>query len=313
MAGNANFDAILSTTLNTYRPKLEDNIFRANALFAWLMGKGRKRMQTGGVQIIVPLLYATNSTAGSYSAYDILDTTPQEGISSAEYNWKQYAASISISRKEERQNAESETRILNLLKGKIMQAEESLKEKMDQHAFLSDAVDTKNLTGLALAVDSTGTYGNINRATDSWWAANETASGSFAAQGLDDMRTLYNNCSKGNVHPDLILTGQTEFEYYESTLQPQQRFTDTKTVDGGFQNLKYKDATMMFDLYCQSGVMYMLNSNFLELVVESGTDLITTPFVKPENQDAKVAQILWMGNLASSNSDRHGKLTGITA
>lgn len=313
MAGNTNFDAILSTTLNAYRPKLEENIFRANPLWAWLMGKGRKKMQTGGVKIVVPLLYAKNTTAGSYSGYDILDTTPQEGITAAEYNWKQYSSSITISRKEERQNAESDTRVLNLLQSKIMQSEESLRELLDEHAFLSDAAATKNLTGLALAVDSTGTYGNINRATDSWWAAKETASGSFAAQGLDDMRTMYNDCSKGNIHPDFILTGQTEFEYYESTLQPQQRFTDTKMLDAGFQNLKFKAATMMFDLYCQSGVMYFLNSEFLEMYVESGTDLITTPFVKPENQDAKVAQILWMGNLTVSNSSRQGKLTGISA
>lgn len=313
MAGNANFDAILSTTLNAYRKKLEDNIFRANPLFAWLYGKGKKETQTGGNKIVVPLLYGKNTTAGAYSKYDLLDTTPQEGITAAEFDWKQYAASISIARKEERQNAPSETRVLNLLQSKIMQAEESLRELLDEHSFLSNASASNNLTGLALAVDSAGTYGNIARGSNSWWSANETGSGSFASQGLNDMRTMYNDCSKGNIHPDLILTTQTVFEYYEKTLQPQERFTDTKTLDGGFQNLKFKGATMMFDLYCQSGVMYFLNSNFMKLIVESGTDLITTPFVKPENQDAKVAQILWMGDMVCSNCDRQGKLTGITA
>ena len=127
------------------------------------------------------------------------------------------------------------------------------------------------------------------------------------------MRTLYNTCSKGNIHPDLILTTQTVFEYYEKVLQSQERFVDTATLDGGFENLKFKGATMMFDLYAQSGVMYMLNSNYMGITVESGTDLVTTPFVRPENQDAKVAQILWMGNMVTSNASRQGKLTGITA
>jgi hypothetical protein len=35
--------------------------------------------------------------------------------------------------------------------------------------------------------------------------------------------------------------------------------------------------------------MYMLNSKYMKLVVHSGRDVITTPFIKPENQDAKVA------------------------
>jgi len=313
MAANSNFDSLLSTTLNAYRKKLEDNIFLSNPLIAWLYGKNRKETQTGGYKIVEPLMYGKNSTAGWYSGYDLLDTTPQEGISAAEFDWKQGAVSISISRKEERQNAESETRILNLLKAKITQGEESLREEMDEAAFLDGTADSNSIIGLALMVDSAGTYGNIARTSNSWWSSTETASGSFASQGLSDMRTTYNSISKGNIHPDLILTNQTVFEYYENVLQPQERFTDTKVADGGFQNLKFKGATMMYDDYCQSGTMYFLNSNYLRLVVESGTDLITTPFVKPENQDAKVAQILWMGALTASNCQRQGKMTGISA
>lgn len=58
--------------------------------------------------------------------------------------------------------------------------------------------------------------------------------------------------------------------------------------------------------------MLFLNLDFLELVIDSQTDFITTPFVRPENQDAKVAQILFMGNLTCSNRRKQGMIYGIT-
>ena len=97
MAGNASFDALLSTTLANYRKQLTDNVFTARPLTYFLMDKGRIRMLDGGTKIVEPLIYGTNSTVASYSGYDTLSLTAQEGISAAEYDWKQYAVSIAIS------------------------------------------------------------------------------------------------------------------------------------------------------------------------------------------------------------------------
>ena len=65
-AGNANFDEILSTTLKNYIPKLTDNIFSARPLFYALTNGQTIRRVSGGANIVVPLIYGTNSTAGSY-------------------------------------------------------------------------------------------------------------------------------------------------------------------------------------------------------------------------------------------------------
>ena len=80
MTANANFDSLLSTTLANYRSQLTDNVFTARPLTYFLMEKGRIRMLNGGTKIIEPLIYGTNSTVGSYSGYDSLSLTPQEGI-----------------------------------------------------------------------------------------------------------------------------------------------------------------------------------------------------------------------------------------
>ena len=63
---NANFDALLSTTLAKYRDQLTDNVFTARPLTYFLTDKGRIRMIDGGTKIVEPLIYGQNSTVASY-------------------------------------------------------------------------------------------------------------------------------------------------------------------------------------------------------------------------------------------------------
>ena len=48
MSGNANFNEILSTTLNNYVPKLADNVFSARPLFYALTNGQTIRRISGG-------------------------------------------------------------------------------------------------------------------------------------------------------------------------------------------------------------------------------------------------------------------------
>lgn len=313
MAGNANFDALLSTTLANYRDKLTDNVFTARPLTFWLSDKGRIRTETGGTKIVEQLIYGQNSTVASYSGYETLSLTPQEGISAAEYDWKQYGASIAISGIEEAKN-NGEHAIINLLESKIMQAEESMREGFNQ-MFYGDGTGNsgKNWNGLGNIVESGNTLGGIDSSAvgnEFWRSYEENTAGALT---LLQMATAYNSVSVGNDHPDVILTTQTLFEKYESLLQPQLRYTDTKTADAGFQNLLFKSAPIMYDVHAPAGTMFFLNSKYLKLVGHSDKWFAQTDFVRPENQDARFALIMCYGNLVCSNRKKQGKLTGKTA
>lgn len=310
---NPNFDALLSTTLANYRDQLTDNVFTARPLTYFLQDKGRIRMLNGGTKIVEPLIYGTNSTVASYSGYDSLSLTPQSGITAAEYDWKQYAASISISGIEEAKN-NGEQEIINLLEAKIMQAEESMREGFNQMFFADGTGNSgKDWNGLGNIVEASGTVGGINRATsgNEYWRSYEE--NTATALTLAQMATAYNTVSVGNDHPDMILTTQTLFEKYEALLVPQLRFTDTKTADAGFQNLLYKAAPVAYDVHCTAGVVYFLNSKYLTLVGHSGKWFAQTQFVSPEDVDARYALILCYGNLTCRNAKKQGKLTAKTA
>ena len=313
MAGNPNFDALLSTTLQNYRPTLVDNIFTARVLLDHLNSKGRVLVEEGGSSIVEPLVYAQNDTTGSYSGYDAIDLTPQEGISAAEYNWKQMASSISISGIEEAKNRGTEA-IIKLLNAKIMQAEESIKEELNQMLY-GDGTGNggKDFNGLANIISASGTVGGIDSSTNTWWQSTSTAVG--GALTLLAMAGAYNTASRGNDTPDMIVTTQTLFEKYESLLTSQVRYQDTTKANSGFQNLMFKQTPVVFDVSCTSGVMFFMNSKYLKLVGMNGHWFQTTDFQKGTvaGVDARYALVLSFGELTCSNRARQAKLTGATA
>ena len=313
-AGNSNFDEILSTTLKNYVPKLTDNIFSARPLFYALTNGQTIRRISGGAKIVVPLIYGTNSTAGSYSGTDTISTTAQTGISAAEFDWKQYAATVTINGMEEAKN-NGEAQIIDLLEGKIFQTQETIIENMNTMFFGNGTGNSsKDWLGLSALVGSTGSPGGID-ATDSdnsWWRSAVTNQGS-AAITVASMATLYNNCSVGNDQPTIIISGQNQYEAYEALLVGQIRYTDTDMADKGFQNLLFKGAPMTFDgTLAGEGKLYMLNTKYIQLVAHSDVWFKPTPFVRPTNQDAVYSQLLCYGELTTSNRARQGFMYGIT-
>ena len=313
MAGNSNFDEILSTTLKNYVPKLTDNIFSARPLFYALTNGQTIRRISGGATIVVPIIYGTNSTAASYSGTDTISTTAQTGISAAEYDWKQYAATVTISGIEEAKN-NGEAQIIDLLEGKIFQTQESVIENMNTMFWADGTGNSGNdWNGLHLIVAKPNTsLGGIDPTDsgNSWWSSTETDENGALTQTT--MANVYNSVSVGNDQPTIIITTQTLYEKYESLLADQIRYTDTDVADGGFQNLLFKGAPVTFDGATTSGQMMFLNTKYLQLVAHSDVWFKPTPFVRPTNQDAVFSQLLCYGNLTCSNRARQGYLFGAT-
>ena len=312
MAGNADFNAILSTTLRNYRKQLVDNIFSARPLTWFLMRKDKIRMEDGGESIVIPLMYGKSGATGSYSGYDTLSLAPQEGITSAKYDWKQFYASVSFDGLSELKNA-GENRVINLLKSKITQAEESMKDAFNVMLYANGTGNSgKDWNGLGNLIESTtGTVGGIDRSANSWWNAYEENTSTALTLAL--MTTAYNTVSKGNDHPDFAITTQTLFEKYESLLIANLRYQDVATANAGFQNLLFKQIPIVFDADCTAGVVYFLNTKYIELVGHSDKWFKQGDFKTPEDVDAKFSLLLTAGNLVLSNAARQGKLTAKTA
>ena len=313
MAGNDDFNQILSTTLKNYVPKLADNVFTARPLFYALTNGQTIRRISGGAKIVVPIIYGTNSTAASYSGDEALSTTAQTGITAAEYDWKQYAATVTITGIEEAKN-NGEAEIIDLLEGKVMQTEETIIQNMNE-MFYGDGTgnSNKDWIGLDLIVGKPNTaLGGIDPTDsgNSWWKSDEHDMD--GALTVKQMGTTYNNVSVGNDQPTIVIGTQALYESYEALLEPNLRYTDTKVADAGFQNLLFKGAPVTFDGDVTAGEIFFLNTKYLRLVAHTETWFQTTPFVRPTNQDARYAQILCYGELTCSNRARQGYIHSAT-
>jgi hypothetical protein len=291
---------------------IHDNIFNDMVVLSHLHDKN-KVTEDGGASLIVPLLYEENKTSQFYDGYEVLDTTPQDGHTSAQYQWKLGSTSISVSGKEAEVQNMGPSAVFRIVDAKIRQAELSLRDLINA-GFFAASPASKDVGSLVTTIDATSTIGEVNSTSNSWWQSTVTTGGSFAGQGLSDMRTTWNTLSQKNPAggPDLLVTTASVFGSYEGSLQPQQRFSG-KVGNGAFENLLFKSAPVVHDADCTSGVMYFLDSRALEYIVKSGRDFVMTEFVKPANQDAKVAQLLVAGELVTNNRRKLGKITGITA
>lgn len=348
------YDSLLTTTLAAYRKDLVDNIFKDSAFLSYLRMKGAVKKQNGGERAAIPLMYGTNSTVKTHGGYSVIDTTPQDGLTTAFYEWAEIAGSISISRKEERQNS-GDGRLIDLLASKIKQAEMSMREKLNGDLILGTVSGSTFVPDTALdgsygllplgffcrklnATDPTAptTVGNISSATYPWWrhntgwVNNQNVTGyAFYASvttyaGLKAyLRRMYNYCSRGSGGPpNLAVFDQVSFETYENALDVSVRYMDTKMADMGFDTVKLRGATCIWDeqtpdIYTGTaaitvGSAFFLNTDFYGLMIDSETDIITTPFVEPENQTAKTAKILFMGQSWCSNLRKLGVVGGIS-
>lgn len=348
------YDALLSTTLDAYMAggSMFDNIFKDSAFLASLRTMNAVQRQNGGERIRAPLMYQKNQTIKSYSGEETLNTSLQDGFTTAFYEWRELGGTIGITRKEERQNS-GESAILDLLQSKIKQAEMSMREEINRQLLqgtVSSATFVPGNSGKDLnpagyflrkanATDPTtgGNVGNIAGATYDWWrhktAVASTGSpdtgNSFALSvttyaGLKAaLKRMYNTCARGSGGPpNLIVADQTTFETYENALDQQVRYTNTTLADMGFDNIKLRGATMIWDelvpdvqngtTSITAGTAFYFNTNFYKLIIDSETDVVTTPFIEPEDQTVRTAKILFMANAAVSNMRKLGVLYGIS-
>lgn len=316
-------NTLSTTTLQLVRKRMADNIFKANPLAAWLLMKGRVQIANGGKRIDEPLMYATNGTVQSYKGYDRLNVTPTEELTLAQFSWRQAAATISMSGLEDLQNS-GEQAVFNMLKAKIKVADMSLRQWLAEKLLAASSTKdtTRDFLGLDELVEnvvgaSQGVVGGIDRATELWWRNKYLDSGTVPViTGLGASTTLltknigtaYLEATKGLTQPDLILLSQGLFQRYEDDNRQFLRLTDTRLMDVGFDNFKFKNATMMWDENIQipsagvTDLFYVLNSEFLGITIHARRNFVMSSFVTPYDQDAQIAQILLAGNMTCSNS-----------
>ena len=301
-------DQLNAITHKYIMPKMHDAIFDSNPLLKKVKDSGSYKSIGGGVTIDIPLNYAA-ATSGWYSGADTLSTTDVDNMTAASYNWASLFAGVTISEEDELKNS-GDAAVLNLLKSKMQIAEKSLKDDLGTGLF-SNGTDSKSIVGLRDIVAADQTVGGIAQTTNSWWQAQIDST--TTTLSISAMNSIYQDASVDSEVPNYGTTTRAIYNSYYALLQPQQRFMDSKTAEGGFQNLMFNGIPIVHDSHCPANHLFFINMDHLHLFYHPKRNMSFEPFQKPINQQVKVSRILWMGAFGSSNNRLHGALTGITA
>ena len=318
---NSTFTEMVTTTLREDKKDIADNVSNHNALLARLMSKGRMEKVDGGLQITEPLDYAENSTYQRYSGYDVLNVGPSDVLTRAAFDWKQAAIHVTASGLELRNNS-GKNQLINLAKARLTNAIRSFKNNLSSDVY-SAGTASNQIGGLQALVSDlgTGTVGGINSTTYTFWksilqsAAAPLQGGSAITVSKTTFQSLmlplWLELTRGGDHPDLIVTSNDYFTFYEESLTDLKRYTESGKAVGGFTSLKYKSADVIHDGGGQGGGistahMYFLNTDFLKMVTHKDADMEQIGDQRSVNQDAVVIPIINQCNLVVSNRSLQG-------
>lgn len=314
-------DDLYTTTLNNRKKDTTDQIFQATPFTSHIKSSGGIKFDgTGGRYLEVPLSYGKNETVTSLGKADTISINDTAFLTTAQFEWKFVAGSVIRYFVDDAKNKSKQAH-LNLLDSKIENLKMSLTDKFEQF-FFSDGTgnggkDPEGLLNLvSISPTTSSSIGNINQATYDWWRNKQkSATGAASVYLLTDMRTLYNNCSKGqrSEAPTFIVTDQTSHELYEDEVIEQKQIVNKSSGDPEFDYVYFKGKPIMWSGQCPSGYMYFLNDKYISLIFDPDLYFTPTEWKTIPNQLDRVMQIVCKLNLVVSRRASLGVLTGITA
>ncbi len=327
---NPDIGDIVATTIENRSKKAADNITRRNALLNRMSKRGTVKPFSGGTKLFEEIEYAQNSTVQWYSGYEQLNVAPSQIFTAAEYAIRQAAVAVSISGLEQLQNAGPE-QMIDLIEGRVRNAENTLTALIAQSLY-NDGTTAKAIGGLRqlVATNPQNTVGGIDGTTWEFWrnitygAITNGGAATTSANIRRYMDAIYPQLLMGdNSKPDLIVTDNTDWIYFNESLQPLQRFQDADMANAGFMNLTYMgNIPVVLDGGFQgystdpvpvggvpAGFMWFINTNFLKFRPHSARNFVP---LSPErysiNQDAVVRLTAFAGALTVSNRRAQGVL-----
>lgn len=313
---NAVFTEMVTTTLRNHATDVVDNITKNNALLRYIKANGGIETESGGYEIVKPLEYAENGTYQRFAGYDTLNVNASDVLSAAKYDWMQVAIHVTASGRELKMNNAREA-MIKLVKARIKNAKNTASNQMSIDLY-SDGSLTNQMGGLASIIQSNGlgTVGGIDSSVFTIWQNKFfeiPGTNTWSKSNIKGyMNTLWLRLVRGDDKPNLIVSSHDLYSAYEESLQDNQRYMSADDAAAGFEALKYKTASIIFDDNANFGTtaekMFFLNTKYLYLVQHSEAQWTQDDEKKPINQDAVVVPMFWMGNLVCSNRALQGLL-----
>jgi hypothetical protein len=291
-------------------PDISDTILKENCWLRFLNEKKALHFGKGGDGGQFRVRKTASAIGGASSDWGTQNLQTTQPFDTATFAYKQYRWPLVVSgfQKRRNENAGPEAKMFDMWMEQVAEVRQAAIERIGRHIYTGSGTDyTGDLSGQQIdgaeqIIDNDNTYLGFARASNSWWQAQlltcgdgTTAGGAMAdptAEGntllLQKMNQMWVTCSQGGKQtgkgmmdklaqqkdvPDYIITTPTGFQYYQRSLQSQQRYVDPK-ADAAKQ-LAYQGYALEWDTFVPTGtvlgladadtqVMYFLNSKWID-------------------------------------------------
>lgn len=322
---NLPYQQILSMAIEDRSSSYQDLVSDNNALLAVMRDKGLWQTYSG--PRIRQTLQIAKQTAQWYNGYDVLLNPAIDLFADAWFEPKMVVVPIILS-KQEILNNEGESQLMDVLDSYMAAAEKALEDTMD--GALHAAGGGKQLTGLQTAIptaNTTGVYGGIDRAQNSWWQTNyfnvQTYMAGVTQVLSTTVRPLLNRImtaqSRGKDYADLLLMSPQHYEAYDAATIAIQRQTSGTLGKLGFSTLEYIGGGKRSTIVLEGGIgsdmpadtTYGLHTDSLRLRYHPSRNFDSVfkgEGQMPIDKDAVAQFIGWMGELTMTNPKFNWKM-----
>lgn len=265
---NFNAAAYASKIAEYLQENFEPQFITSRELFAAL--HTRAAIKPAAALLVAGVSVNRNPTvAGVSNPYNPVTLSVETNVA-PNYFWSHYFGITAVSY-EELKISNSEGAVLDILEQRLNSTMESFFELVADHLLSETAGAKDRVNGIGYMLAQSGTFGGIDRSTETWWRALSTSSeGAFTLQKLN---RRYNQIkAQGGTPPTIIVMPEDLFSAYEALIIASQRFLkDQKMAELGYDAYLHKGAVVLYDSRMPAGQIWFLNTRYAYLTCATKT------------------------------------------
>ncbi len=317
-SGSTQFTELTYVTRRAFIPKLVVQLYNSTPLMAALIANSQSA--SGGVSSVTVPVQGSQFVNAQWSDYSGSFAQPsvQQGAYNAEFNLKLMIAPVPFLGMEGA--VQQDAAIIPLIEARMNDATNVMMDAMAT-ALYTNTTNTQQFTGLPAAVSSSGTYGNINRSTYSWWQSKEYAAGSVNPTRQNILQYISGTVKNGAEVPSFGVCGFGTWTLLAQDFVGQEQYMitpgngfdgDSNGPQAAFRALMVAGVPIYPDPYCPEGTVYFLNSNYLSLYIHEQGSFVFTGFEStlPNWQIGYVGAVLTIAELVNTKPKSMTKVTG---
>jgi len=316
--GSAQFNELTYVTRRAFIPKLVVQLYNSTPLMAALIANSQSA--SGGVSSVTVPVQGAQFVNAQWSDYSGSFAQPsvQQGAYNAEFDLKLMISPVPFLGMEGA--VQQDAAIIPLIEARMNDATNVMMDAMAT-ALYTNTTNTQQFIGLPAAVANSGTYGNIDRSTYTWWKSSQYAAGSVNPTRQNILQYISGTVKNGAEMPSFGVCGFGTWTLLAQDFVGQEQYVitpgagfdgETNGPQAAFRALMVAGVPIYPDPYCPEGIVYFLNTNYLSLYIHEQGSFVFTGFEStlPNWQIGYVGAVLMIAELVNVKPKAMTKVTG---